>query len=400
MQKCCAVLFLDLDRFKDINDTLGHSVGDLLLKEVASRIRSLLPAGTLVSRWGGDEFVALLHELDGEEAVERTCQRVVQGLTTPFAVDSYEFAVMASIGAALYPRDGTDPEVLIRNADTAMYEAKESPGRRYAFFASHMHAVAAMRHHIQNELQSAVQTSSLSLYYQPIVDAEHAVVTGAEALLRWRDADGHVHAPADFISIAEDTGAIIPIGMWVVEQAAQQVMQWKRAGIPLSMSVNISPRQLQHPDFAESLSRVLRDSCVEPSLLEVEITESMLVPNAASIMRVLEHIKRMGVRIAVDDFGTGYSAFSYLKQLPLDTLKIDRTFVDGIEREVDRAIAESIIAIAHKLGLRVTAEGVETIFQRRILTDLGCDRLQGFQICRPVPIEAFEEFARVRLAAS
>jgi EAL domain-containing protein (putative c-di-GMP-specific phosphodiesterase class I) len=263
-----------------------------------------------------------------------------------------------------------------------------------------MHAVAAMRHHIQNELQTAVQTSSLKLYYQPIVGADNAAVVGAEALLRWTDGEGHVHAPADFISIAEDTGAIIPIGMWVVEQAARQVMQWNRGGMPISVSVNISPRQLEHPDFAESLSRVLRESGVEPSLLEVEITESVLVPNAGSIMRVLEHIKRMGVRIAVDDFGTGYSAFSYLKQLPLDTVKIDRTFVDGIERDVDRAIAESIIAIAHKLGLRVTAEGVETIFQRKILAELGCDRLQGFQICRPVPMEHFEEFARLRLAAS
>jgi len=400
LQKCCAVLFLDLDRFKDINDTLGHSVGDLLLNEVAARIRSLLPAGTLVARWGGDEFIAVLHDVDGEEAVERTCQRVIAGLTTPFAVDTYEFAVMASIGAALYPRDGTDPEVLIRNADTAMYAAKEAPGRRYALFASQMHALAAMRHHIQNELQTAVQTSSLTLYYQPIVNAANTVVVGAEALVRWTDADGRVHPPADFISIAEDTGAIIPIGMWVVEQAARQVMRWNRAGIPLSVSVNISARQLEHPDFIESLSRVLRESGVEPSLLELEITESVLVPNAASVMRVLEQVRRMGVRIAVDDFGTGYSAFSYLKHLPLHTLKIDRTFVDGIEREVDRAIAESIIAIAHKLGLTVTAEGVETIFQRKILAELGCDHIQGFQVCRPVPIEAFEEFARLRLAAS
>ncbi len=252
VQKCCAVLFLDLDRFKDINDTLGHSVGDLLLKEVAARIRSLLPAETLVARWGGDEFLALLHDVGGEEAVERTCQRVVAGLGAPFTVDTYEFAVMASIGAALYPRDGTDPEVLIRNADTAMYAAKDAPGRRYAFFAPHMHAVAAMRHHIQNELQTAVQTSSLSLYYQPIVNAANAVVVGAEALLRWTDGDGHVHTPADFIAIAEDTGAIVPIGMWVVEQAARQVMRWNRAGIPLPVSVNISAR---HSNTPTSLSR-------------------------------------------------------------------------------------------------------------------------------------------------
>jgi len=396
----CAVLFLDLDRFKDINDTLGHSIGDLLLKEVAARIRSLLPAGTLVARWGGDEFVALLREVEDAGAVERTCRRVVHGLSTPFAIDSYEFAVVASIGVAMFPEDGTDPEVLVRNADTAMYAAKEAPGQRFAFFAPEMHAVASMRHHIQNQLQTAVATHSLHLYYQPIVDSLTSQVTGAEALLRWTDADGRLHLPAEFISIAEDTGAIVSMGLWVMEQAALQAKMWSRSGLPLAVSVNVSPRQLAHPEFSDMLSQVLRATSVDPSLLEVEITESGLVPNAASVMRVLENIRSMGVRIAVDDFGTGYSAFSYLKQLPLHTLKIDRTFVDGIERDVDRSIAESIIEIAHKLHLSVTAEGVETRFQRKILAELGCDRLQGYDICKPLPIEGFENFARHRLAAS
>ena len=395
----CAVLFLDLDRFKDINDTLGHSVGDLLLKEVAARIHALLPAGTLVARWGGDEFIAVLTDIENEAAVERTCRRVVHGLSTPFAVETYEFSVMASIGAALFPSDGTDPEVLIRNADTAMYAAKEAPGQRYAFFAPEMHTLAAMRHHIQNQLQTALATSSLSLYYQPIIDAASDEVIGAEALLRWTDAEGRVHPPADFIAIAEDTGAIVPIGMWVVEQAARQAMTWRRNGMSLMVAVNISPRQLTHPDFSQSLRNVLRETGVDPSLLEVEITESGLVPNAASVMRVLENIRSLGLRIAVDDFGTGYSAFSYLKQLPLHSLKVDRTFVDGIERDVDRSITESIIAIAHKLGLSVTAEGVETGFQRQILTELGCDRLQGYHICKPLPIEQFEYYTRLRVAA-
>jgi diguanylate cyclase (GGDEF)-like protein len=396
----CAVLFLDLDRFKDVNDTLGHSVGDLLIKEVAGRIRSLLPAGTLVARWGGDEFVALLHEVNGEADVERSCRRVVHGLSTPFAIDSYEFAVTASIGVALFPRDGGDVETLIRNADTAMYAAKEAPAQRYAFFASQMHTVASIRHHIRNQLQTAIATSSLSLYYQPIIDTVTTQVVAAEALLRWIDADGRIHQPAEFISIAEDTGAIVPIGMWVIEQAARQAMAWRREGIPLSVSVNLSPRQLAHPDFSEMLANVLRATRVDPELLEVEITESGLVPNAAAVTGVLESIRSMGLRIAVDDFGTGYSAFSYLKQLPLDTLKIDRTFVDGIERDVDRSIAESIIDIAHKLRLSVTAEGVETRFQRKILSELGCDRLQGFDICKPLALEHFQDFARHRLAAS
>ena len=398
--KSCAVLFLDLDRFKDINDTLGHSIGDLLLREVAARIRSLLPPGTLVARWGGDEFVAVLHDVETHFAVERTCRRVIQGLCTPFAVDSYDFAVMASVGAAMYPHDGTTPEVLIRNADTAMYAAKDASSQRYALFTPIMHSATALRHQIQNQLQNAVESNSLHLYYQPIVEAASDRVVGAEALLRWTDSQGAVHAPSDFISIAEDTGAIIPIGTWAIETAARQAAEWKRAGMPITVAVNVSPRQLAHPDFADVLQRIVEQTGVDPSQLELEITESGLVPNAASVIVVLERIRSMGIRIAVDDFGTGYSAFSYLKQLALHTLKIDRTFVDGIERDVDRAVAESIISIAHKLHLAVTAEGVETAFQREILRELGCDRLQGFLLCRPLPIEGFERFAQLREAAS
>lgn len=390
--KRCAVLFLDLDRFKDINDTLGHSIGDLLLREVATRIRSLLPAGTLVARWGGDEFVALVHDVEQEGSVERTCARIIQGLSTPFAVDSYEFAVTASVGAALYPQDGTTPELLVRNADTAMYAAKEMPSQRYALFAPVMHRATARRHQIQNQLQNAVENGSLSLHYQPIVDTATGRIAGAEALLRWTDPQGIVHRPVDFITIAEETGAIIPIGMWVVRQAARQAAAWERTGLPLIVSVNISPRQLMHPDFAQDLERMVAESGLNPSLLELEITESGLVPNAAGVVGLLERVRDMGIRIAVDDFGTGYSAFSYLKQLALHTLKIDRSFVDGIEREVDRAVAESIVSIAHKLGLSVTAEGVETALQQRILAELGCDRLQGFHICRALPVEAFEAY--------
>lgn len=398
--KHCAVLFLDLDRFKDINDTLGHSVGDLLLREVASRIRSLLPAGTMIARWGGDEFVAVLHDVDEREAVERSCRRVVSGLATPFAVDSYEFAITASIGAAIFPQDGVDSEVLVRNADTAMYAAKETPGQRYAFFAKEMHDVAAARHHIQNQLQVALATGSLVLHYQPLIAAKTNQIVAAEALLRWTDTTGRLHLPADFIAVAEDTGAIVNIGAWVLEQAAHQAVRWQRSGKPLALAVNLSPRQLTHPDFAEVLANIIRMSGVDPALLEVEITESALLPNAASVLRVFESIREMGVRIAVDDFGTGYSAFSYLKQLPLNALKIDRVFVDGIERDVDRSIAESIVAIAHKLNLSVTAEGVETRFQRKILGELGCDRLQGYDICRPLPIDQFEEFAGLCQTAS
>lgn len=395
----CAVLFLDLDRFKDINDTLGHSVGDLLLKEVAQRIRGLLPAGTLVTRWGGDEFVAVIGNVQGEAAVARMCRNVIEGLSQPFTVESYELAVTASAGVTLFPKDGADPEVLIRNADTAMYEAKAVRAERYALFAPEMHAIAARRHRVQNELQIAVASASLSLQYQPINGAASGLISGAEALLRWRDSDGRLHSPLDFIPIAEDTGAIVPIGMWVIEQAAKQAKRWEMRGWPLSIAVNISPRQLTHADFLQSLARIVAETGVEPGRFEIEITESGLVPNAASVMRVLEMIQAMGLRIAVDDFGTGYSAFSYLKQLPLNTLKIDRVFVEGIERDVDRSIVESIVAVAHKIELSVTAEGVETPLQRAILSDIGCDRLQGYGICPPLSADAFEEFAALSLSA-
>ncbi|HTC29892.1 MAG TPA: EAL domain-containing protein [Candidatus Acidoferrum sp.] len=390
----CAVLFLDLNRFKDVNDTLGHTVGDLLLKAVADRIRLLLPEQTLVARWGGDEFVAVLESIDSEAFVERICRQAIQGLSESFYVNSYEFSVAASIGVALYPAHGTDPEVLIRSADTAMYVAKEQSIPPYAMFAAHMHEGAARRHHIQNQLQTAVGSDSLVLHYQPIVDVQSNRIVAAEALLRLTAPDGRIHPPSEFIAIAEETGAIVAIGKWAIETAVRQAMRWRIEGSPISMAVNISPRQLSHPDFVEMVANVLRDNNADPSVLEIEITESALVPNAEADHSVLERIKRMGIRIAVDDFGTGYSSFSYLKRLPLDTLKIDRTFVEGIERDVDRSLAESIISIAHKLHLSVTAEGVETLSQRDVLTGLGCDRLQGYLISKPLPLAAFEDFVQ------
>jgi diguanylate cyclase (GGDEF)-like protein len=388
----CAVIFLDLDRFKDVNDTLGHSIGDVLLKEVASRLQLLLPQHTLLARWGGDEFVAVVSGFS-DTAVERLCRQVVYGMAAPFKVEASEFSVAASIGVALYPKHGNEAEVLIRNADTAMYSAKEQPERRYAMFAADMHAVASQRHRVQNELQRALASNSLVLHYQPIVETSTKRIVAAEALLRWIDGDGRLHMPGEFISIAEDTGAIVPIGMWVIEEAARQVMRWQLGGLPLTMSINISPRQLAQPDFLEMLAHVMRENSVNPSLLEIEITESGLIPNAGSMVAVLDAIKRMGLRIAVDDFGTGYSAFSYLKRLPLDTMKIDRAFVEGVERDVDRSIAEAIIAIAHKLNLSVTAEGIETPYQHGVFSDLRCDRVQGYHFCKPLTSEAFEAFA-------
>lgn len=383
----CAVLFLDLNRFKDINDTLGHSVGDMLLHAVGQRVQSLLPLDALVSRWGGDEFVALLPDVTGPAEVEAIARHLVRGIASPFLVGAYEFSVAAAVGMAMYPQDGTEAGVLIRSADTAMFHAKERAGNGYAFFTQKMHAIAAQRHKIQNELQKALASESFVLYYQPIVHTTSGRTVAAEALLRWIDEEGRMRPPAEFIPLAEDTGAIVPIGAWVLQRACRQAAQWQNSGTATAVSVNISPCQLRHPDFLDMLSRVVRESGVNPALLELEITESALMVNAETIVQKLKQIRKMGIQIAVDDFGTGYSAFSYLKNLPLDTLKIDREFVNGIEREVDRAIADSIITIGHKLGLSVTAEGVETPHQREVLAQLGCDKLQGFHFCRPVPIE-------------
>ena len=397
----CAVAFLDLDRFKDINDTLGHDVGDEVLRDVSRRFSMVLPANAVLARWGGDEFVVIVPAVRDRAAVEALAHDLVGAVAEPFYADELELVVTVSVGIALCPDHGTDAGVLIRNADTAMYKAKQDLGCGYAFFSEELHAVASARHHIQNELRKALADGGLQLYYQPIVDAKNGRVVAAEALVRWIDANGDVHLPGEFITIAEDSRIIVPLGTFVLNAACERAAHWQRAGLDVMMAVNVSPRQFTHPDFVETLAEALRTTGADPRKLEIEITEAAIMSNAEPVLTTLKAVHAMGIRVAIDDFGTGYSSFAYLKRFEVDSLKIDRTFVDDVEREDNLAIARSIISVAHTLGLRVTAEGVETPTQARVLTSIGCDRLQGYHFGRPSPVEAFEtHFAEVAHSAA
>ncbi len=388
-ERGCAVLFLDLDGFKDVNDSLGHSVGDVLLRSVAQRLESALEGGTILARWGGDEFVIVFPSAGDPEAVSTFAAKISSLFTQPFFVDGYELSIAASIGISLSPADGTDANVLIRNADTAMYRAKEGYTPRVAFWAPEMHDAADLRYKAASTLREAILAERFILHYQPIVDTASARLVGAEALLRWPDISG-MRYPATFINIAEESGLIIPLGAWVLRSACAQLALWTRRGLRRYLSVNVSARQFMHPDFCATLADALESSGADPSLLDIEITESTLLTNVHGVRRILEDVKAMGPTVTIDDFGTGYSALVYLKEFSLHALKLDRTFVSDIEHRTERAIARSIVRIAHTLGMKVTAEGVETPEQFDTLYQLRCDRAQGFHFGRPVPVEVFD----------
>jgi len=384
----CAVAFLDLDRFKDINDTLGHEVGDDALRDAALRISQVLGPGGTVARWGGDEFIAIVPDArDG--VMERLAQRFIAAIAEPFVIDDAEYAITVSVGIAVYPRDGADAGVLIRNADTAMYTAKHDVGRGYAFFSDALHAAASQRHFVQNELRRALSDDRLTLHYQPVVDAVSGRVVAAEALVRWIDCDGRMRMPAEFIAIAEESRIIVPLGAWVLNAACAQAAAWQRGGLDIRVAVNVSPRQFTHDDFVGTLANALVDSGADPEKLEIEITEAAIMSNVEPVLATLQAVHRMGVSVAIDDFGTGYSSFAYLKRFDVSSLKIDRTFVEGIEQDENLAIARSIVSVADALGLPVTAEGVETPAQAHLLAGLGCARLQGYHFGRPVPATEF-----------
>jgi diguanylate cyclase (GGDEF)-like protein len=386
----CAVAFVDLDRFKDINDTLGHNVGDRVLAELGGRVRTMLRHAGVLGRWGGDEFVVIVPGARNRVALEQLAQSIIQTISRPFVVDGAELAVTASIGIAIYPRDGTKAGVLIRNADTAMYKAKHDLGSGVAFYSDELHEIAANRHYVQNELRRAITDGGLELHYQPIVDARSGRIVAVEALVRWIDQSGRLHSPGEFMAIAEDSRIIVPLGAWVLNAACRRAAEWRREGRALRVAVNVSPRQFGHPDFLETLAMALRTSGASPEDIEIEITEAAIMSNVDPVLATLQTVHRMGIRVAIDDFGTGYSSFAYLKRFEVDSLKIDRTFVEGIERDDNLAIARAIVSVAHALGLPVTAEGVETPLQARILADLGCDSLQGYHFGWPLPSAELE----------
>lgn len=384
-----AVLLLDMDRFKTINDTLGHGVGDGLIQLVAERLRICMREVDSVSRLAGDEFAVIVPDLAHAEDAARVAQKILDSFAYSFRVGEHELFMSASIGIALFPLDGATPEALLKNVDTAMYHAKEQGRSVYQFYAAAMNAKAFERLALENALRHALERNEFLLHYQPQVDLESGNVIGMEALIRWRHPELGMVPPLQFISIAEDTGMIGPIGEWVLRTACLQNKEWQRQGLPpVRMAVNLSARQLRQSNFIYTVAQVLQETGLEPRYLELELTETMLMQNAETAITALNAMDAMGIDISIDDFGTGYSSLGYLKRLPINTLKIDRSFVSDIPADHDdAAIAMAIISMAHNLGIRVVAEGVETAEQRAFLVEHHCDAMQGYYFSRPLPAD-------------
>ncbi|MBW2313782.1 MAG: EAL domain-containing protein [Deltaproteobacteria bacterium] len=385
------VCLFDLDGFKRINDSLGHGAGDRLLQLVAARARKVLRDGQL-ARVGGDEFTVLFSDIADAQPVARAVERLLDQIAKPFDLDGREVCVTASVGIAVYPEDGDDPETLLKHADVAMYHAKEEGRNNYQFFSDAMTVAAVARLQLEQALRHALEAGELRLVYQPIVSTEPGrQIIGAEALMRWDHPELGTIPPTEFIPIAEEAGLIVSIGDWALREAADQARRWREAGTPISVSVNVSPRQFREEAFITKVRSAVIRSRINPGDLTLEITEGLLMSNEQSAVGKMAELKRMGLRLAIDDFGTGYSSFAYLKHFPVDSLKLDRCFVRDMEtNSEDAAITRAIIQLGHSLGMGVVAEGVETEGQERLLVEAGCDRLQGFRYGRPGEPEAFD----------
>ncbi len=381
-----SLLFIDLDRFKTVNDTLGHLAGDQLLVAAADRLRRQLKEGDIAARLGGDEFTVLMDDPPSSTAAGELAERVIAGMAQPFTIDGQEMFVTASIGIACFPADGHDAATLLKNADVAMYRAKQRGRNTYQFFTSDMNTRAFEQLLLENSLRHALDRGEFVLHYQPQFDAASGRIAGVEALIRWRHPELGLVLPGTFISLAEQNGLIVPIGAWVLQEACRQAKAWLDAGWRIGhIAVNLSAKQFSSGDLLDTIRSALERSGLPPAMLELEITESTIMNNPPEAVLLLDHIRDMGVAISIDDFGTGYSSLASLKQYPLDSLKIDRGFVKGIPHDADDvAITEAIIAIAHKMRLKVVAEGVENTEQADFLRAAGCDMEQGFLLGRPM----------------
>ena len=389
-----ALLVLDLDRFKQINDSLGQEVADRVLLDCADRLKAITRQGDVVARIGGDQFALLVHEADIRGA-ESSARRALDAVAHSCSVEGLQFSLTCSVGVALFPADGADGELLMRHAESAMKRAKQGGRSCFRFHQPMQDADMRQRMRIDHAMRQALASQRFRLHYQPQIDLGTGAVIGAEALIRWRDPELGEISPATFIPVAEETGFIIAIGDWVLEQAVRQAVRWRDSGLVMPVSVNVSALQFQQADFIERVASVLREHGLDGMLLELELTESILVHDANEALARLSQLSQLGVRLAIDDFGTGYSSLAYLKRFPIDRLKIDRSFVKGVPADdSDCAIVRAVVQLAQALGMKVIAEGVETELQRAFLLELGCDEFQGFLFAPALDAASFEDRVR------
>lgn len=405
--KQLALLMLDLDRFKAVNDSLGHAAGDELLQQVAGRIQHRLRDVDMAARLGGDEFIMLLEDIAHQEDAARVAEKIVADLSKPFQLlhsneanpeSDRDIRIGVSIGISLYPQHGNNPELLIEQADTAMYQAKQAGRGCFAYFSEELTIAVRQRIALENRLRRAIDQQEFRVFYQPQIDIVSGRIVGAEALIRWQSPTDGLIAPINFIPIAEETGLIIPIGEWVLRETCRQGQRWLAAGfLPLTLAVNVSPQQFRRCDLNALVAKVLAETGFPAERLELELTESGLMDNQDNAVEILNNLRKQGIRLAIDDFGTGYSSLAYLKRFPLDALKIDKSFIDDIPHlQDDMKITATIIAMGHILGFKVLAEGVETQEQLAFLREKGCDIYQGYVSSKPVPAEDFAELLKLQ----
>jgi diguanylate cyclase (GGDEF)-like protein len=396
-----ALLFLDLDNFKTINDSLGHAVGDAFLKEIATRLSACLRESDTICRQGGDEFLMVLGNQDSANASTPVLNTLLARVSALFLVDGHELASSASIGVAMYPDDGQDFETLLQKADTAMYQAKEAGRNNYRFFDEQMNVQALDHLFLKNGLRKAIERSEFVLHYQPQIELATGQVTGVEALVRWNHPERGLLTPGRFIALAEETGLIVPLGEWVIHEALRQGVAWRKAGLPpLMMAVNLSPVQFKRGDLVQVVTRALHNTGFDPHYLELEMTETVLLHDTEKVLADVKRLKMMGMKLSIDDFGTGYSSLSYLKRFDVDKLKIDQSFVRDLASDPDDAtIVRAIIQMAHSLGLKTVAEGVENAVIQDLLRSFNCDGVQGHHVARAMDAQAFVSYLKVPTVA-